>query len=65
MKYAVQAIDQGLNVVTSFRSLSLQRNEALLKLAKSRGVKIMEISPRLDVIHDIFGTSSQLHGNTP
>ncbi|MEN6328866.1 MAG: DUF1611 domain-containing protein [Methanobacteriaceae archaeon] len=57
LKYAVQAIDQGLNVVTSFRSLSLQRNEALLKFAKSRNVKIMEISPRLDVIHDIFGTS--------
>jgi len=57
LKYAVQAIDRGLNVVTSFRSLSLQRNEALLKFAKSRNVKIMEISPRLDVIHSIFGTS--------
>jgi len=57
LKYAVQAIDRGMNVVTSFRSLSLQRNEALLKFAKSHNVKIMEISPRLDVIHDIFGAS--------
>ncbi|MEG3224348.1 MAG: hypothetical protein BME94_02180 [Methanobacteriales archaeon Met13] len=57
LKYAVQAIDLGLNVVTSFRSLSLQRNESLLKLATSQNVKIKEISPRLDVIERIFGTS--------
>jgi len=57
LKYAVQALDLGLNVVTSFRSLSLERNESLLKLATSQNVKIKEISPRLDVIKNIFGTS--------
>lgn len=55
LKYAVQAIDHGLNVVCSFRSLPLYRNQSLLSFAKSKGVVIKEISPRLDVIKTIFG----------
>jgi uncharacterized NAD-dependent epimerase/dehydratase family protein len=57
LKYAVQAIDQGMNVVTSFRSLPLHRNESLLEFAKSRDLIIKEISPRLDVIETLFGTA--------
>lgn len=57
LKYAVQAIDNGLNVVTSFRSLSLSENASLLKFAESKGVVIKEISSRLDVINKIFGTA--------
>lgn len=57
LKYAVQAIDLGLNVVCSFRSLSLDCNQSLLKFANSKGVKILEISPRLDVIKSIFNTA--------
>jgi len=59
LKYAVQAIDNGKNVVSSFRSLSLNDNISLLKFASKKGVKIKEISPRLDVINDIFGTSPE------
>ena len=34
LKYAVQAIDAGLNVITSFRSLSVEENPALVKFAE-------------------------------
>ncbi len=57
LKYAVQAIDQGKNVVTSFRSLPLTLNPSLIKFAKNKNVTIKEISPRLDVIKKIFGTA--------
>lgn len=57
LKYAVEAIDKGKNVVVSFRSLSLNENKSLLLFAKSKGVVIKEISSRLDVINKIFGTS--------
>ncbi|MDD1774621.1 MAG: DUF1611 domain-containing protein [Methanobacterium sp.] len=57
LKYAVQAIDKGLNVVTSFRSLSLYSNPSLIKLAQEQNVIIKEISPRLDVIENIFGNA--------
>ncbi len=57
LKYAVQAIDSGKNVVSSFRSLPLNDNISLLNFANEKGVKIKEISPRLDVIDDIFGIS--------
>lgn len=55
LKYAVQAIDNGKNVVTSFRSLPLSFNKSLFKFAKEKNVIVKEISPRLDVIHKIFG----------
>jgi len=55
IKYAVQAIDLGLNVVSSFRSLPLHRNQSLLEFAKSKNVQIKEISPRLDVVKKLFG----------
>ena len=57
LKYAVQALDKGKNVVTSFRSLPLHTNSSLLKLAQEKNVIIKEISPRLDVIQNIFGNS--------
>ncbi|MDO5860816.1 DUF1611 domain-containing protein [Methanobrevibacter sp.] len=57
LKYAVQAIDAGLNVVTSFRSLSVSENLALKKFASSKGVVIKEIGPRLDVVEMIAGTA--------
>lgn len=57
LKYAVEAIDSGKNVVTSFRSLPLAQNESILKFAKTKGVMVKEISPRLDVIRKIFGTA--------
>jgi len=57
LKYAVQAVDNGKNVVVSFRSLSLIENKSLVKFAKSKGVVLKEISPRLDVINRIFGTA--------
>lgn len=57
LKYAVQAVDNGKNVVVSFRSLSLIENISLIKLAQSKGVILKEISPRLDVIKKIFGTA--------
>lgn len=59
LKYAVQAINHGKNVVSSFRSLSLNSNLSLLNFAKEKGVKIKEISPRLDVIENIFGISPE------
>ena len=55
LKYAVQAIDAGLNVVSSFRSLSIEDNPSLLKFADAKNVKIKEISPRLDVVEEIAG----------
>lgn len=54
LKYAIQAIDKGKNVVSSFRSLSLHENKSLLAFAKEKNVTIKEISPRLDVIDNIF-----------
>ena len=59
LKYAVQAIDNELNVVTSFRSLSLLENKSLIKFAESKGVVIKEISSRLDVIEKIFGIAPE------
>jgi len=57
LKYAVQALDKGKNVVTSFRSLPLSTNSSLLKFAQEKNVVIKEISPRLDVIKNIFGNA--------
>ncbi|HEX7467261.1 MAG TPA: DUF1611 domain-containing protein [Methanobacterium sp.] len=57
LKYAVEAIDEGKNVITSFRSLPISQNEAIMKFAKTKGVILKEISPRLDVIREIFGTA--------
>ena len=55
LKYAVQAIDAGLNVISSFRSLSIDDNLALKKFADSKNVVLKEISPRLDVVENIAG----------
>ncbi len=55
LKYAVQAIDNGKNVITSFRSLSLDENSSLIKFATQKNVVIKEINPRLDNIKKIFG----------
>ena len=57
LKYAVQAIDAGLNVITSFRSLSISENLSLKKFADSKNVVIKEIGPRLDVVKMISGTA--------
>ena len=57
LKYAVEAIDEGKNVITSFRSLPISQNEAIMKFAETKGVILKEISPRLDVIREIFGTA--------
>jgi uncharacterized NAD-dependent epimerase/dehydratase family protein len=57
LKYAVEAIDNGKNVITSFRSLPISQNEALIKFADAKGVVLKEISSRLDVIRKIFGTA--------
>ncbi len=59
LKYAVQALDKGKNVVTSFRSLPLTSNPSLLKFAREKNAIIKEISPRLDVIENIFGNAPQ------
>lgn len=59
LRYAVQAIDNGKNVVSSFRSLSLDNNVSLLNFAKENKVEIKEISPRLDVVDNIFGISPE------
>ena len=53
LKYAVQAIDAGLNVISSFRSLSIQENLSLKKFADSKNVILKEIGPRLDVVEKI------------
>ncbi len=57
LKYAVEAIDNGKNVVTSFRSLPISQNDAIIKFADAQGVILKEISPRFDVIKKIFGTA--------
>ncbi len=57
LKYAVQAIDAGLNVVSSFRSLPIKNNLSLLKFADANNVEIKEISPRLDVVKEIAGAA--------
>ena len=59
LKYAVQAIDAGLNVVTSFRSLSIEENLSLKKFADSKDVVIKEISPRLDVVKKVAGVAPE------
>ncbi|MGL4670605.1 MAG: DUF1611 domain-containing protein [Methanobacteriaceae archaeon] len=59
IKYAVQAIDNGKNVVCSFRSLPLRENKSLLYFAKQKSVVLKEISPRLDVIKDTFGVAPE------
>ena len=59
LKYAVQAIDAGLNVVTSFRSLSVDENLSLKKFADSKDVVIKEIGPRLDVVKEIAGIAPE------
>ena len=59
LKYAVQSIDNGKNVISSFRSLPLNNNVSLLNFANEKNVKIKEISPRLDVIKNIFGVSPE------
>jgi len=57
LKYAVQAIDAELNVVTSFRSLSIEENLSLKKFADAKNVVLKEISPRLDVVKKIAGVA--------
>lgn len=57
IKYAVQAIDVGLNVVCSFRSLPLEDNLSIVKFAHSKNVEIKEISPRLDIVQKIAGVA--------
>ena len=59
LKYAVQAIDAGLNVVTSFRSLSIEDNPSLAKFAESKNVVLKEISPRLDVVEKFAGVAPE------
>ena len=59
LKYAVQAIDAGLNVVTSFRSLSIEDNPSLAKFAESKNVILKEISPRLDVVEKFAGVAPE------
>ena len=59
LKYAVQAIDAGLNVITSFRSLSVSENLSLQKFAVAKNVVIKEIGPRLDVVEKIAGVAPE------
>ena len=59
LKYAVQALASGKNVIVSFRSLSLSDNESLLKLADQNDVVIKEISSRLDVVREIAGIAPE------
>ena len=59
LKYAVQAIDNGKNVVSSFRSLALNENLSLLNFADEKEVEVKEISPRLDVIRNILGDAPE------
>ena len=59
LKYAVQGINAGLNVVCSFRSLSVEDNISLAKFANEKGVAIKEISSRLDVVKKICGTAPE------
>jgi len=57
LKYAVQAINEGKNVVTSFRSLPLAENQSLVKFAQEKNVSILEISPRLDNVRKVMGVA--------
>ena len=57
LKYAVQAIDAGLNVISSFRSLSVEDNLSLKKFADSKNVVLKEIGPRLDIVEKIAGVA--------
>ena len=59
LKYAVKAIDSGLNVVCSFRSLPVSENPSLSKFAKAKNVQIKEIGPRLDVVEKIAGIAPE------
>ena len=59
LKYAVQAIDAGLNVITSFRSLSISENASLKKFADSKNLVIKDIGPRLDVVEKIAGIAPE------
>ncbi len=59
LKYAVQAIDAGLNVLTSFRSLSISENLSLMKFADAKNVALKEIGPRLDVVEKIAGIAPE------
>ncbi|RAP52169.1 MAG: hypothetical protein BZ137_09025 [Methanosphaera sp. rholeuAM130] len=59
LKYAVQAIDLGQNVLTSFRSLPIEDNPSLLKFANQKGVVIKEISSRLDNIKKVMGVAPE------
>ena len=59
LKYAVQAIDAGLNVITSFRSLSIEDNLSLKKFASSKDVVIKEIGSRLDVVEMVAGVAPE------
>ena len=59
LKYAVQAIDAGLNVITSFRSLSINDNLSLKKFADSKNLVLKEIGPRLDVVETIAGIAPE------
>ena len=59
LKYAVQAIDAGLNVITSFRSLSIDDNPSLKKFAEAKNVSIKEIGPRLDIVEEIAGIAPE------
>lgn len=59
LKYAVQAIDHGKNVICSFRSLSVDDNLALSKFASRNNVIIKEINSRLDVVEKIMGVAPE------
>lgn len=59
LKYAVQAIDLGQNVLTSFRSLPLEENPSLIKFANQKNVKIKQISSRLDNVKKVIGTAPE------
>lgn len=59
LKYAVQAIDLGQNVVTSFRSLPLEENPAIVKFANQKNVKVKQISSRLDNVEKVMGITPE------
>ena len=59
LKYAVQAIDLGQNVLTSFRSLPLEENPSLIKFANQKNVQIKQISSRLDNIEKVMGIAPE------
>ena len=59
LKYAVQGIDAGKNVICSFRSLELKENPSLVKFAEQNNVQIKEISSRLDNVEKVMGTAPE------